>query len=81
MTRRRLALVRPVPYLDVSSLARLWDAGELSLGRVVDLDGREYHVVGVDPVGSGKRRVYLEEPESGTQHMLVVEDSEAERTA
>jgi hypothetical protein len=81
MRGRRLALVRPVPYLDVSPLAQLWDAGELSLGRAVDLDGREYHVIGVDPVGVGTLRVYLEELESGRHHMLVVDHPRHESTA
>lgn len=81
MRRSRLALVRPVPYLDASPLVHMWNAGELSLGRTVPLDGREYQVVGVDPEGSGTRRVYLEELGSSTQHMLVVKHSEVERTA
>lgn len=80
MTSRRLALVRPVPYLDVSPLARLWDAGELLLGRAVTLEGRRYLVRGVDPDGNGTRRVYLEEAKSGRHHMLVVDGSRDEPT-
>ena len=80
MTSRHLTLVRPVPYLDVSPLARLWDAGGLSLGCAVALDGKRYLVRGVDPVGSGPLRVYLEELESGRHHVLVVDHARHEST-
>ncbi|HUF01038.1 MAG TPA: hypothetical protein VMN35_01310 [Gaiellaceae bacterium] len=54
---------------------QLWDAGELSLGRAVELEGRRYLVRGVDPPGNGACRVYLEDLGSGRHHALVVERS------
>lgn len=80
MRRTRFAPMRPVPYLDVSPLARLWDAGDLSLGRAVPVDGREYRVIDVEWAGAAKRRVHLEELVSGRQYMLVVDGGPHERS-
>ncbi|MFO7573503.1 MAG: hypothetical protein R6W48_13020 [Gaiellaceae bacterium] len=75
MTSPRLALVRPVPHLDASPLAQLWEEGALLVGRAVELDDRQYVVRGVDPAGSDVRRVYLDELGSGRQHLFVVPEA------
>jgi hypothetical protein len=68
----RLDPVRPVPHLDAARLEQLCEAGELSVGAVVSLGDKRYRVLGFDPVGAHRRRVYLEELGTRQQHELVV---------
>jgi hypothetical protein len=68
----RLDPVRPVPHLDAARLERLCEEGQLSVGSVVSLGDRRYRVLGFDPVGAHKRRVYVEELGTRQQHDLLV---------
>ncbi|RDI76085.1 hypothetical protein Gocc_0504 [Gaiella occulta] len=42
-------------------LRRRVDAGELPVGEIVEVEGAQYQVLGLDPVGADTRCVYVRE--------------------